>query len=278
MMFIGEIGINHNGDLNTALKLIDEAKKCGADVVKFQKRNPDVCIPDAQKSVKKIWQGKEMTYLEYKYAIEFGKEEYDIINQHCKDIGMKWTVSVWDISSVEFMKQYTNDIPFIKIPSACITDMELLDAVNDWGVPVILSDGMSTETEIREAIVKLSKIVGILHCNSSYPCSENELDLNVIRVYKYLYPNLKVGYSGHEIGILPTIVAASIGAEIVERHITLDKTMEGSDHKCSLDIKELNELITQLGMIPKMLGKHYVTVYDSEKQSRNKLRKKKYSD
>lgn len=266
MLFIGEIGINHNGDLDTALKLIDEAKRCGVDVVKFQKRDPDVCVPDHQKNVKRIWKGKEITYLEYKHDVEFWEEEYDIINQHCKDIGMQWTVSVWDVPSVEFMKKYSNDIPFIKIPSACITDIELLNAINNWDIPVIMSDGMSTKEEIQNAFMELDNLIGILHCNSSYPCVDNELDLNVIKTYKEIYDGLVIGYSGHETDIFPTIIAYTVGANIIERHITLDKNMEGSDHKCSLDINDLEELMKQFERIKTILGNHYVTVYDSEKK------------
>lgn len=278
MMFIGEIGINHNGNLDTALKLIDEAKRCGVDVVKFQKRDPNVCVPDHQKDVKRIWKGREMTYLEYKHDVEFWQEEYDIINQHCKDIGIQWTVSVWDVNSVEFMKRYTNDIPFIKIPSACIVDIDLIKAVNDWGIPVLFSDGMSNEKEINYVNVFLKNVIGILHCNSSYPCMENEIDLNVIKTYQAIYPNKFIGYSGHEVGYFPTLLAYSIGANIIERHITLDKNMEGSDHKCSLDIQDLEELMNQFKRIETILGNHYTTVYDSEKQIRNKLRNKKYDD
>lgn len=278
MMFIGEIGINHNGNLDTALKLIDEAKRCGVDVVKFQKRDPNVCVPDHQKDVKRIWKGREITYLEYKYDVEFWQEEYDIINQHCKDVGIQWTVSVWDVPSVEFMKRYTNDIPFIKIPSACITDVELLNAINNWGVPAIFSDGMSTEEEIKNAFMELDNLIGILHCNSSYPCTDAELDLNVIKTYKEIYDGLVIGYSGHEIDTLPSLIAYSLGANIIERHITLDKNMEGSDHKCSLDINDLEELMKQFERIKAILGNHYVTVYDSEKKVRNKLRNKKYDE
>ena len=278
MMFIGEIGINHNGDLNTALKLIDEAKRCGVDVVKFQKRDPNVCVPDHQKDVKRIWKGREMTYIEYKHDVEFWEEEYDIINQHCKDIDIQWTVSVWDVPSVEFMKRYTNDIPFIKIPSACITDLELLNAVNNLGIPAIFSDGMSTEEEINDACWELDNVMGILHCNSSYPCVENEIDLNVIKRYGHIYPKLKIGYSGHEIGYFPTLIAYAMGVDIIERHITLDKNMDGSDHKCSLNIQELEELMEQFKRIKTILGNNYVTVYDSEKQVRNKLRNKKYDE
>lgn len=278
MMFIGEIGINHNGSLDTALKLIDEAKRCGVDVVKFQKRDPNVCVPDHQKDVKRIWKGREMTYIEYKHDVEFWEEEYDIINQHCKDIDIQWTVSVWDVPSVEFMKRYTNDIPFIKIPSACIVDMDLLEAVNDLGIPVLFSDGMSTSEEINDALIKLDNVIGILHCNSSYPCAENEIDLNVIKWYGNIFPELRIGYSGHEIGYFPTILAYAIGADIIERHITLDKNMEGSDHKCSLDIDDLEELMKQFERIKTILGNYYVTVYDSEKQVQNKLRNKKYDE
>lgn len=278
MMFIGEIGINHNGNLDTALKLIDEAKRCGVDVVKFQKRDPNVCVPDHQKDVKRIWKGREMTYLEYKHDVEFWEEEYDIINQHCKDIDIQWTVSVWDVHSVEFIKRYTNDIPFIKIPSACITDVELLNAVNNLDIPTIMSDGMSTAEEVRNAFMELDNLIGILHCNSSYPCEDNEIDLNVIKIYKEIYDGLIIGYSGHEVGYFPTLLAYSIGANIIERHITLDKNMEGSDHKCSLDIQDLEELMKQFKRIKAILGNNYVTVYDSEKQVRNKLRNKKYDE
>ena len=272
-MFIGEIGINHNGDLNIALKLIKEAKRCGIDVVKFQKRDPDLCVPEHQKNQKRIWKGKEMTYLEYKYDVEFGKEEYDIINAYCKEIGIAWTASVWDVKSVAFMKQYTDDIPFIKIPSACITDEDVCTAVRNWGIPVILSDGMSTTKEIQNAITFLyPQIIGLLHCNSSYPASEDELDLNVIRGYQDDW-SFKIGYSGHEVGILPTIIAVGLGAEIIERHITLDKNMEGSDQKCSLDINDLEELIPKIWRVQKMLGNYNVTVYDSEKVVRDRLRK-----
>lgn len=272
-MFIGEIGINHNGDLNIALQLIKEAKRCGVDVVKFQKRNPDVCVPEHQKTQKRIWKNEEMTYLEYKYDVEFDQTEYDIINDYCKKIGIQWTVSVWDVDSVEFMKRYTEDIPFVKIPSACITDMELLNAVNEWGVPVIISDGMSTDDEVVAAFFTLDNLIGILHCNSSYPAKESELDLNVITTYKNLYPNLKIGYSGHEMGILPTMVAASLKADIIERHITLDCNMEGSDHKCSLDIDELEALMRQLQRIKNILGGDKNILYDSELESRKKLRR-----
>ena len=259
MLFIGEIGINHNGSLDVALELIRKAKECGVDVVKFQKRNPDVCVPEDQKLKPRKFGGKDMTYIEYKHLLEFGKSEYDAINAFCKDIGIKWTASVWDVDSVHFMSAYKDDIPFIKIPSACITDMELLDAVNSMGVPVIVSNGMSTQEEVDRAVTRLASLMGILHCNSSYPAKEDELDLNVITSYKHKYDTL-VGYSGHEAGLLPTIVAASIGADIIERHITLDKNMEGTDHKASLDINELERLVELISRVLIIKGRPYSSV------------------
>lgn len=278
MLFIGEIGINHNGDLNTALELIKQAKECGVDVVKFQKRDPDLCVPEEQKNQERIWKGKEMTYLEYKHDIEFWEEEYDAINSYCKKLGIKWTASVWDINSVEFMKRYTADIPFIKIPSACITDMELLNAINDWGVDVVFSDGMSTISEVKTAHSILKNKIGLLHCNSSYPCREDEIDLKVIDMYRHMQwdKNIVLGYSGHESGYFPTLIAYTMDIGMIERHITLDKNMEGSDHKSSLDMSELKELMHHINRIDTIRGKFNKVVYDSEKESRKKLRTKRY--
>ena len=272
MIFIGEIGINHNGDFSKALELIQKAKESGVSIVKFQKRDPDLCIPEHQKNTKRVWKGKETTYLEYKRDLEFSEAEYDIINKYCKFLQIQWTASVWDTNSVEFMKRYTEDIPFIKIPSACITDMELLKAVNDWGIPVAISDGMSTQEEVEAAINALDNLKIILHCNSSYPCKETELDLNMIKVYKEKYYDKEIGYSGHETDLLPTLVAVALGAETIERHITLDKNMEGTDHKASLDISEMTELIKQANRIPFILGDYELKVYDSELKVRDKLR------
>lgn len=273
MYVIAEIGINHNGDLQTALDLIKIAKEAGCQCVKFQKRNPDVCVPEEQKSKPRTFKGEEMTYLEYKKRIEFGEEEYDIINKYCNDLNIYWTVSVWDKDSVEFMKRYKDNIPFIKIPSACITDMELLDAVNDLDVPVVMSNGMSTQEEVDEAVAKLEKLYAILHCNSSYPSNENEIDLNVMSYYMYRYPGIFIGYSGHEIGSYPTELAHALGANIIERHITLDKNMEGSDHKASLEPDELKDLIQKLKRIDKIKGEVNLTIYPEEEKVRQKLRK-----
>ncbi|MFW6007783.1 MAG: N-acetylneuraminate synthase family protein [archaeon] len=284
-MFIAEIGINHNGNLDIAKKLIYEAKNAGVDVVKFQKRNPDVCVPEERKNDIKGTPWGTMTYLEYKKKIEFEKKEYDEIDKYCKEIGIKWTASVWDLDSLNFILQY--NIPFIKIPSACITDKELLIKTKESKMPVIISTGMSTQQEVNEALKILQYTnLTVMHCNSSYPSKENELDLNVIKEWANvstiidkdsseieIKSNFKIGYSGHEEGIMPTIIAKSLGAEVIERHITLDKNMWGSDHKASLDINELKELINYLNKIPIWLGKDEINVYPSEEKIKQKLRR-----
>lgn len=272
MYIIAEIGINHNGSLETALQMIQAAYEAGADCVKFQKRNPDKCVPENQKSKIRIFQGKEMTYLDYKKAIEFEEKEYDIINKYCKDLGIAWTASVWDVDSVLFMKKYLNDIPFIKIPSACITDFDLLNAVNDLDIPVIISDGMSTFEEINKAINYLFNLQGILHCNSSYPSQNNELDLNVIKTYNTMYTDYIIGYSGHEIGYFPTLIAIAVGAKIVERHFTLDNNMEGTDQKSSLNPVDFKQMVLDISNVEDILGEYLPNVYPQEQEIKNKLR------
>ena len=270
---IAEIGINHNGDINLALNMIKQAHRAGAHCVKFQKRNPEICVPDSQKNNIKIFKGEEMTYLEYKQKIEFGKEEYDKINELCHSLNIDWTVSVWDIDSVNFMRQYLNDIPFIKVPSACVTDIELLKKIDELGIPVVMSTGMSTMEEIDLAVNILSNLIALMHCNSSYPAANNELDLNVIKTFKNWYPHLMMGYSGHEIGYFPTLISIACGAEWIERHFTTDKTMEGTDQKCSLEPHEFSAMVSGILDTQIILGLPYVKVYPSEEKVKQKLRK-----
>ena len=273
MYIIAEIGINHNGSLETALEMIDAAKEAGANCVKFQKRNPDKCVPEHQKNQPRVFLGEEMTYLEYKKNIEFQKYEYTEIAKHCKEIGMDWTVSVWDLDSVEFMKQFLNDIPFIKIPSALITDLDLLQAVDKLNIPIIISDGMSTFEEVITSITYLKNLKAILHCNSSYPCDPEELDLNVIHTLKNLFKKIQIGYSGHEMGYYPTILSVATGAEIIERHFTLDNNMEGTDQKASLNPKDFKDMINEIKNVEKILGGYEIKVYPSEEKVKEKLRK-----
>lgn len=253
--------------------MIDAAKKAGAHCVKFQKRNPDKCVPEHQKNQPRTFLGKEMTYLEYKQKIEFSKYDYWCIANYCQEIGIDWTVSVWDLDSVEFMRQFINYIPFIKIPSALITNMEVINAVNELNIPIMISDGMSTFQEIITPMTYFNNITSILHCNSSYPSNPAHLDLNFIKTLKTMYPNLKIGYSGHEIGYFPTIIAVAAGAEVIERHFTLDKNMEGTDQKASLEPQEFTEMVKDILRTEVILGNSYPSVYPEEEIVKNKLRK-----
>tara|TARA_E500000318_G_scaffold3029_1_gene3593 strand:- start:870 stop:1703 length:834 start_codon:yes stop_codon:yes gene_type:complete len=270
---IAEIGINHNGDLDIAKKLIDISAAAGCDAVKFQKRNPDVCVPEHQKSVMRDTPWGKMTYLEYKYKVEFGKEEYDEIDRYCKNKGISWSASPWDLDSLEFLNQY--DVPFIKLPSAMITDEELLKATCRTGKRVIISTGMSSEKEVNNAcsILKLnSKDYAVLHCNSTYPAPIEELNLSCIQTLKKKY-NCEVGYSGHEFRLGTSVAAVYLGASIIERHVTLDRTMWGSDHMASVEPQGLFKLVSGIRELEKSYGDGIISVTESEKPVRDKLRK-----
>ena len=277
---IGEIGINHQGDLDIAKRLIDIAAAAGCDAVKFQKRNPDVCVPEAQKNKPRSWQGVDMTYLEYKYKVEFGKEEYDEIDRYCKQQGIAWSASPWDMDSVEFLEKY--NLPFIKLPSASLTDDDLLTACVERFPKVIFSTGMSTEEEIDHAVDTLrtakafynkTEPIGLLHCNSTYPAPVDELNLSAIKTLKDKYSDFTIGYSGHEFRLGTTVAAIYLGAEIIERHITLDRTMEGSDHMASVEPQGLFKLVSGIRELEQAHGDGKIVVTESEKPVREKLRK-----
>ncbi len=282
---IAEIGINHNGHLENVFKLIDQAVEAGWNMVKFQKRDPDICVPESQKNNIKTWEGQQMTYLEYKKKIEFGLEEYKQINQYCKKKGIEWTVSVWDIPSAQFMmNNFKNDIPFIKIPSACITNIKLLNYfnINHPDMPLLISDGMSDIFELRTAIVTIKNLYGVLHCNSSYPANTKELDISFIGELKKSldseydqgffdrYPI--VGYSGHDTTLLSCSLATACGARVIEKHITLDQTMEGTDHSCSLQLYGMKALKEALQNTIDILGYPSLKCYPSEIEIKKKLR------
>jgi N-acetylneuraminate synthase len=271
---IAEIGINHNGDLNVAKRLIDIAAAAGCDAVKFQKRDPDVCVPEQQKNVEKDTPWGTMTYLEYKHKTEFGKKEYDEIDQHCRNKGISWSASPWDLGSLEFLLQY--DIPFIKIPSAMLTNLELIEAAAKSGKKVILSTGMSTEEEIYRAICVLEPgpemyDYAILHCNSTYPAPLDELNLSCIKTMKDKY-GCEVGYSGHEFRLGTSVAAVYLGATIIERHITLDRSMWGSDHLSSVEPQGLFKLVSGIRELEQSFGDGKIKVTESEKVVRKKLR------
>jgi len=269
---IAEIGINHNGDIEIAKKLIDATNACGWHCAKFQKRNPDICVPEHQKLIKRDTPWGEMTYIDYKYKVEFRKEEYDIIDKYCREKPLPWTASVWDIDSLEFIQNY--DVPFLKIPSAHITNKGLLTEAAKSKIPIIISTGMSTWQIVDSAVEILEKErseYAILHCNSTYPAPYNELNLNVIPKMKERY-KCTIGYSGHEYDLEPSVLAVALGAQIIERHITLDHNMWGTDHKSSLEVHAMDLLKKRISNIGAMLGNNEKVITESEKPIMKKLR------
>ncbi len=278
---IAEIGINHQGDISIAKKLIDIAAAAGCDAVKFQKRNPDVCVPEEQKNKPRVWQGQEMTYLEYKHKIEFGKEEYDEIDDYCRAQNIAWSASPWDMDSLKFLERY--DLPFIKVPSAMLTNNELLEGCVRTGAKVIISTGMSTENEIEDAVTTLrickdlyvsrrDNKIGMLHCNSTYPAPVDELNLSAIKTLIHKYPDFDIGYSGHEMLLGTTVASVLLGAKIIERHITLDRNMEGSDHSASVTPWGLFKMVNGIRELERAYGDGKISVTESEKVVRKKLR------
>jgi len=269
---IAEIGINHNGDIQTAKKLIDVASLAGCDAVKFQKRNPDVCVPEAQKTKMKDTPWGEMTYLEYKYRMEFGQDQYDYLSNYCRERDIEWSASPWDLDSLQFLDQY--DIPFIKIPSAMLTNKELIETSCHTGKKVILSTGMSTLEEVDDAVGWMKNITNnfaILHCNSSYPAALEDLNLSCIQTLKYRY-DCEVGYSGHEFRLGTSVASVYLGATIIERHITLDRSMWGSDHLASVEPQGLVKLVKGVRELEIARGYGVIGVTESEKAPRKKLR------
>ena len=272
---IAEIGINHNGSLEIAKQLIDIAKVAGCDVVKFQKRNPDVCVPEHQKQIMRDTPWGRMSYLDYKYKVEFDKSDYDEINLYCKSKGIDWSASPWDIDSLNFLNEY--DIPFIKIPSALLTDLELIKESAKSNKKLIISTGMSTLEEVDQAVQTIKDAnsscqYSILHCNSSYPAPIEDLNLKCINTLQERY-QCKVGYSGHEFGLTTTIASICMGASIIERHITLDRTMWGTDQMCSVEPQGLIKLVRGIKELNLALGDGKKKVTENEIEIRKKLRK-----
>jgi N-acetylneuraminate synthase len=271
--FIGEIGINHNGDIQIAKKLMDAAFACNWNCVKFQKRNPDVCVPENQKNVMRDTPWGKMTYLDYKYKVEFGKKEYDYIDNYCKEKPLDWTASVWDLDSLNFLLNY--EVPFIKIPSALLTNLELIKEAAKTDIPLIVSTGMSTFDEIDTAVDLITKYGAkpiLMHTNSSYPTPISELNLNLIPVLKNRY-DCVIGYSGHEFDLEPTVIAVALGAKVIERHITLSHNLWGTDQKSSLEVHAMDLLKKRANDASMMLGSSIKEVTPSEIPIREKLRK-----
>ena len=274
VFIIAEIGINHNGSVELAKKLIKGAKSAGCDAVKFQKRTPEICVPKDQWNVERDTPWGRMTYIDYRHKVEFGKKEFAEINEYCKSIGIVWFSSCWDEPSVDFIEEF--DPPLYKMASASLTDDGLLLRHKQLNKPLIVSTGMSTMDEIQSA-VKLFGIENLLiaHSTSAYPCKNDELNLRMIKTLRDLYPITPIGYSGHETGLAPSMAAISLGASFIERHITLDRAMWGTDQAASVEITGFSRLVRDIRDIENALGDGVKKVYDSEKGARAKLRKVK---
>lgn len=267
---IAEIGINHNGDVDIARRLIRVAASTGCDAVKFQKRTPELCVPPEQRELRRETPWGEMSYLEYKERIEFGEDEYLAIAAECREVGIDWFASPWDVPSVEFLERF--DVPAHKIPSALLTDDALLDAVEATGRPVLLSTGMSTLDEIDHAVDRLSRDRLLLfHTTSTYPCPAEESNLRTMATLADRY-GVPVGYSGHERGLQVTIAAVALGAVAVERHLTLDRTMWGSDHAASLEPRGMESLVRDIRIVETAMGDGVKRVYPGEIEPRRRLR------
>lgn len=266
---VAELGINHNGNLQMALEMIDEAAAAGADAIKFQKRVPELCVPRDQWEIMRDTPWGYIEYIKYRHLIEFEKDEYDVIDAHCKEWPIPWFASVWDEPSVDFMAQYNP--PCYKIPSAMLTNDHLLAKVLCENKPTIISTGMSTKEEIQKFIPDLSKIA-VLHCTSTYPCELEHLNLRMIQTLKKWYPQHVIGYSNHSSSIIPPVNAVVLGADIVEAHFTLDRASWGTDQSASIEPHGFERMVNYIRATEKSLGDGKKVVYGEEKIIRTKLR------
>ena len=268
---IAEIGINHNGSLDLAKKLIDSACDAGCDAVKFQKRTPELCVPPSQRDVRRDTPWGLITYLDYRYKVEFGEAEYGEIARHCSQRGISWFASCWDEPSVDFIEQF--EPACHKVASASLTDRGLLVRLKATGRPVMLSTGMSTMDQIRGSVAELDRERLLLaHATSCYPCPPEELNLRMIPALRAEF-SVPTGYSGHEVGLQTTCAAVVMGACFVERHITLDRAMWGGDQAASVEPSGLARLVRDIRVIEAALGDGVKRVYDSEVPVMQKLRR-----
>ena len=269
---IAEIGLNPTGDVDIAKRLIDVAARAGADAVKFQKRTPEISTPEHMRDVPRETPWGLMSYLDYRRRVEFGRAEYIEIGDHATMRGLDWFASPWDVPSVEFLEDL--NVVAHKVASASLTDTELLLALRETGKPVILSTGMSTIAQIDRALDTLgTDRVVLMHATSTYPLEPEEANLRVIATLRDRYPGIPVGYSGHERGLQISLAAVAMGAVAVERHITLDRTMWGSDHAASLEPTGLEHLVRDIRVIERAVGDGVKRVFESEQAPMAKLRR-----
>jgi N-acetylneuraminate synthase len=270
---IAEIGINHNGSLDIAKKMIDGAAAAGCDAVKFQKRTPELCVPRDQWELERDTPWGRMTYIAYRHKVEFSEAQYAEIDLHCRERGIDWFASCWDEPSVDFIEKF--EPVAYKAASASLTDHGLLRKMKATGRPLIVSTGMSTMREIEAAVDAVGE-QGLLlaHATSAYPCKLEELNLKMIETLAERYPHTNIGYSGHETGLMPTCAAVTLGACFVERHITLDRAMWGTDQAASVELVGLERLVSYIRDIERSLGDGVKQVYASEQSSLKKLRRR----
>jgi N-acetylneuraminate synthase len=268
---VAEIGINHNGSRDIASRLIDAAANAKCDAVKFQKRTPELCVPPKQWNQMRDTPWGVMSYLEYRRRMEFGAEDYEPLIELCRSRSIDWFTSCWDESAVDFIERF--DPIGYKIPSAALTDAALLRRFRQTRRPLILSTGMSTMHQIEEAVALLgTENLLIAHATSTYPCPFNELNLRVVQTIRSRF-DCPVGYSGHEVGLPTTLAAVCLGASFVERHITLDRSMWGTDQAASVEPRGFERLVQYIREIESAMGDGVKTVYESERAVMKKLRR-----
>jgi len=268
---IAEIGINHNGEVELAKELMECAARAGCDAVKFQKRTPRISVPESQRLVPRETPWGTMTYLEYKERIEFEEPEYLEIDAHAQRLGLEWFASPWDVPSVEFLEGF--DVSTHKVASACLTDLELLRAISETPRNVILSTGMSTIEEIDQAVEVLgTSRLTLMHSTSTYPCPPNEANLRTIETLRLRY-GVPVGYSGHETGLQISLAAVALGAVAIERHVTLDRSMWGTDQAASIEPHGLERLVRDIRVLELALGDGVKRIFPGEEEPRRRLRR-----
>jgi N-acetylneuraminate synthase (EC 2.5.1.56) len=268
---VAEIGINHNGSLDIAKKLIDAAFLSGCDAVKFQKRTIEV-VYTPEELAKPRENPFGPTNGDLKRGVEFSYDQYAAIDKYCREKDIAWFASCWDEGAVDFIEQFNP--PCYKIASACLTDDNLLKYYRKFGKPIILATGMADLPLIEHAVEVLGKEdLIILHCTSTYPSKVEELNLKGIITLKEKFPEIPIGYSGHEVGLSTSLAAVSLGACVIERHITLDRAMWGSDQAASVEIQGFMRLVRDIRTVEAAMGDGYIKIYDSEKPIINKLRR-----
>lgn len=272
VFIIAEIGINHNGSVEIAKKMIEGAVFAGCNAIKFQKRTPELCVPRDQWDIERDTPWGRMTYIKYRHKIEFDSDQFAELVDFCNKRRIIWFSSCWDENAVEFIERF-NPLLY-KIASASLTDQDLLIKHKQMNKPVILSTGMSTMEEIETAVNILGRDkLMIAQSTSSYPCKHEELNLRFIQTLRDKYKEVPIGYSGHEVGLAPSWAAVAMGANFIERHITLDRAMWGTDQAASVEIVGLMKLVSNIRDIEKAMGNGVKCVYPSELSQMNKLRK-----